>query len=116
MFFIYTGDDNILYLVLVTGCVSVGKLGDSEIFCITATHFVSLQNNPADEEKIVGVRNVFNSRTFYFAWSSSGVPWDLTLCAQRKIQDHDTDNRFFWYYNVCLSNIYLTIIEVLIKK
>jgi len=114
LFFIYTGDDNILYLVLVTGCVSVGKLGDSEIFCITATHFVSLQNNPADEEKIVGVRNVFNSRTFYFAWSSSGVPWDLTLCAQRKIQDHDTDNRFFWYYNVCLSNIYLTIIEVLI--
>ncbi|XP_052801700.1 synaptojanin-1-like [Mya arenaria] len=90
------GDENILYLVLVTGCVSVGKIGDSEIFCITATHFVSLQNRPGDEDRIVGVRNVLNSRTFYFAWSSTGVPWDLTLCAQRKIQDHDTDSRFFW--------------------
>lgn len=92
----FSGDENVLYLVLVTGCVSVGKIGDSEIFSITATQFVSLQNLPNDEERIVGVRSVFNSRTFYFAWASTGVPWDLTLCAQRKIQDHDTDNRFFW--------------------
>ncbi|KAL4225388.1 Synaptojanin-1 [Mactra antiquata] len=90
------GEDNILYLVLVTGCVSVGKVCDSEIFCITATQYVSLQNNQHDEERIVGVRNLFNSRTFYFSWSSSGNQWDLTLCAQRKIQEHDTDNRFFW--------------------
>ena len=91
-----SGEDNVLYIVLVTGCLSVGKIGDSEIFCITATQFVSLQNRPNDEERIVGVRNLFNSRTFYFAWSSTSVPWDLTLCAQRKLQDHDTDNRFFW--------------------
>lgn len=91
------GEDNVLYLVLVTGCVSVGKVSESEIFCITATQFVSLQNLPNDEERIMGVRNVFNSRTFYFSWSSTGNQWDLTLCAQRKIQDHDTDNRFFWY-------------------
>ncbi|XP_053385173.1 synaptojanin-1-like [Mercenaria mercenaria] len=90
------GEDNVLYLVLVTGCVSVGKISDSEIFCITATQFVSLQNRPNDEERIVGVRNLFNSRTFYFSWSSSGNQWDLTLCAQRKLQEHDTDNRFFW--------------------
>jgi len=94
--FFLIGDENVLYLVMVTGCVSVGKISDSEIFSVTATQFVSLQNLPNDEEKIVGVRTVLNSRTFYFAWASSGVPWDLTLCAQRKIQDHDTDNRFFW--------------------
>ncbi|XP_052229766.1 synaptojanin-1-like [Dreissena polymorpha] len=90
------GDTNLLFLVMVTGCVSVGKLSDSEVFCITSTHLMSLQNGPNDEERIVGVRNVLNSRTFYFAWSPGGDAWDLTLCAQRKIQDHDTDNRFFW--------------------
>lgn len=94
---VFSGDENVLYLVMVTGCVSVGKIGDSEVFSITATQFVSLQNLPNDEERIVGVRTVLNSRTFYFAWSPTGVPWDLTLCAQRKIQDHVTDNRFFWY-------------------
>ncbi|KAL3841607.1 hypothetical protein ACJMK2_019724 [Sinanodonta woodiana] len=91
-----TGEEQVLYLVLVTGCLSVGKIADSEIFCITGTHFVSLQNRPNDEERIVGVRNLLNSRTFFFAWSPSGTPWDLTLCAQRKFQDHETDNRFFW--------------------
>ena len=99
----FPGEDNVLYMVLVTGCLSVGKIGESEIFCITATQFVSLQNLPNDEERIVGVRNLFNSRTFYFAWSSSVVPWDLTLCAQRKLQDHDTDNRFFWWVKSTIS-------------
>ncbi|KAK3594082.1 hypothetical protein CHS0354_040850 [Potamilus streckersoni] len=91
-----TGEEQVLYLVLVTGCLSVGKIADSEIFCITGTHFVSLQNRPNDEERIVGVRSLLNSRTFFFAWSPLGTPWDLTLCAQRKFQDHETDNRFFW--------------------
>ncbi|XP_069133360.1 synaptojanin-1-like isoform X2 [Argopecten irradians] len=90
------GEENILYLVLVTGCLSVGKLLDSEIFRITTTHCVSLRNGPGDEDRVAEVRKLLNSGTFYFAWSSTGVPWDLTLCAQKKLQDHSTDNRFFW--------------------
>lgn len=85
-----------LFLVLVTGCLSVGKICDSEIFRITATQFLSLRNGQGDEERISEVKKLLNSGTFYFAWSAAGTTWDLTLCAQRKIQEHDTDNRFFW--------------------
>lgn len=95
--FIFLGEDNVFFLVLVTGCLSVGKICDSEIFRITSTHFLSLRNGQGDEERISEVKKLLNSGTFYFAWSAAGTTWDLTLCAQRKIQEHDTDNRFFWY-------------------
>lgn len=84
------------YLVMVTGCLSVGKIGESEVFKITAIQFLSLRNDPSDEERIADVRKLMISGTFYFSWRANGIPWDLSLCAQRKMQDHDSDNRFFW--------------------
>jgi len=87
----------VLYLVLVTGCVSVGKIGDSEVFRITQTSFVSLRNQAQDEERIAEVRKLLNSGTFYFSWSASGETLDITLCAQRRKKNAATDNRFFWY-------------------
>ncbi|XP_022094958.1 synaptojanin-1-like isoform X2 [Acanthaster planci] len=92
------GEQTILYLVIVTGCVSVGKVASSEIFRITATSFISLRHDPGDEERITEVRKLLSSGTFYFVWSSSSQQpqFDLSLCAQRQNQDHSTDNRFFW--------------------
>ncbi|XP_038053185.1 synaptojanin-1-like [Patiria miniata] len=92
------GEQTVLYLVIVTGCVSVGKVGSSEIFRITATSFISLRRDPGDEERITEVRKLLSSGTFYFVWSSSSqqAQFDLSLCAQRQKQDHSTDNRFFW--------------------
>lgn len=90
------GENTVLYLVLVTGCVSIGKLCDSEIFRITQTTFISLRNQPQDEERISEVRRLLNSGTFYFSWSSTGEPLDLTLCAQKMKTTSITDNRFFW--------------------
>ncbi|KAK6486692.1 synaptojanin-1-like isoform X3 [Huso huso] len=90
------GDTMIHCLVLVTGCMSVGKLQDSEVFRVTSTDFVSLRNDPSDEDRISDVRKVLNSGNFYFAWSSSGVSLDLSLNAHRRIKEDTTDNRFFW--------------------
>ncbi|XP_064600325.1 synaptojanin-1-like [Liolophura sinensis] len=90
------GDEMIQYLVVVTGCLSVGRIGESEVFRIMTTQFISLRNHPSDDDKIVEVRKLLNSGTFYFSWSPTSVSWDLSLCAQRALQDHDTDNRFFW--------------------
>ena len=86
----------ILYLVTVTGCISVGKVGDAEIFRINAVHFMSLRNVMLDEERIVEVRKLLSSGTFYFSWSAAGADFDLSLCGQRFYQARETDNRFFW--------------------
>lgn len=48
----FPGETTVLYLVMVTGCVSVGKVADSEVFRVTQTHFVSLRNQAQDEERI----------------------------------------------------------------
>ncbi|NWH38404.1 SYNJ1 protein, partial [Chloropsis hardwickii] len=90
------GDTLLHYLVLVTGCMSVGKIQDSEVFRVTSTEFVSLRADPTDEDRISEVRKVLNSGNFYFAWSATGVSLDLSLSAHRSMQEHTTDNRFFW--------------------
>lgn len=90
------GDTMLHYLVLVTGCMSVGKIQESEVFRVTSTEFISLRVDASDEDRISEVRKVLNSGNFYFAWSASGVSLDLSLNAHRSMQDHTTDNRFFW--------------------
>uniref|UniRef100_A0A8C2SZY4 Synaptojanin-1 n=1 Tax=Coturnix japonica TaxID=93934 RepID=A0A8C2SZY4_COTJA len=90
------GDTLLHYLVLVTGCMSVGKIQDSEVFRVTSTEFVSLRIESTDEDRISEVRKVLNSGNFYFAWSATGVSLDLSLNAHRSMQEHTTDNRFFW--------------------
>ncbi|CAL8364031.1 unnamed protein product [Lota lota] len=90
------GDSMLHSLVVVTGCSSVGKVQDSEVFRVTQTDFISLKNDPGDEDRIADVRKVLNSGHFYFAWSSTGVSMDLSLNAHRRILEDTTDNRFFW--------------------
>ncbi|KAJ8368533.1 hypothetical protein SKAU_G00085610 [Synaphobranchus kaupii] len=90
------GDATLHSMVLVTGCMSVGKVQDSEVFRVTSTEFVSLRNDPTDEDRVADVRKVLNSGNFYFAWSSGGVSLDLSLNAYRRIKEDTTDNRFFW--------------------
>ncbi|OBS57414.1 hypothetical protein A6R68_11460, partial [Neotoma lepida] len=90
------GDTMLHYLVLVTGCMSVGKIQESEVFRVTSTEFISLRVDASDEDRISEVRKVLNSGNFYFAWSASGVSLDLSLNAHRSVQEHTTDNRFFW--------------------
>nr|KAF6476403.1 synaptojanin 1 [Rousettus aegyptiacus] len=90
------GDTMLHYLVLVTGCMSVGKIQESEVFRVTSTEFISLRVDSSDEDRISEVRKVLNSGNFYFAWSASGTSLDLSLNAHRSMQEHTTDNRFFW--------------------
>ncbi|XP_018420509.1 PREDICTED: synaptojanin-1 [Nanorana parkeri] len=84
------------YLVVVTGCMSVGKIQDSEVFRVTSTEFISLRLDPTEEDRMSEVRKVLNSGSFYFAWSATGVSLDLSLSAHRSNQEQRTDNRFFW--------------------
>ncbi|XP_037087422.1 synaptojanin-1-like [Pollicipes pollicipes] len=86
----------LLYLALVTGCTSVGKICGSEVFRVTQTALVSLQGNPSDDDRVAEVKKILNAGTFYLSWSATGRPLDLTLCEQRRRRTELTDNRFFW--------------------
>ncbi|XP_007493342.2 synaptojanin-1 isoform X3 [Monodelphis domestica] len=90
------GDIMVQYLVLVTGCMSVGKIQESEVFRVISTEFISLRTDSSDEDRISEVRKILNSGNFYFAWSATGTSLDLSLNACRGIQAYTTDERFFW--------------------
>lgn len=60
---LYAGETTVLYLVMITGCFSVGKIGDSEIFRITQTQFIPLHYQQS-EDRIVEVIN--NLQILYY--------------------------------------------------
>lgn len=103
----FTGNHRILYLVLVSSYVSVGKLpvgkgAETEILRITGVLAISLRNEAGDEERLVELIKLLSSGIFYLALSTNREvpPLDLTLCAQRAALGAPTDNRFFWWVSI----------------
>lgn len=111
----YEGSKEIQFLIIVTGCVSVGKIQSTEIFCITDVVLLSMRNGERDQDLISGVKRLISSGGFYFAHQimSEQPTYDLTLSAQRAhLTNGQTDNRFFWNrllyrqferYGICTS-------------
>ena len=97
-------------MVLITGCNSVGKLGNNEIYRVTNVQMVSMRGFPPDEERVEEIKKLLCCGTFYYSWNmkpasttsqilpaDKGGAIDLTLAAQKGLnKSAETDNRFFW--------------------
>ncbi|CAH8574963.1 unnamed protein product [Heterobilharzia americana] len=84
-----TADSNIFaphsFLVMVTGCTSVGKLPSFEVFRITNVQFINLKFQGAEEDFYPDLRKLLSSGMFYFARSIvDGTPYDLTVNIQNR--------------------------------
>ncbi|XP_069708155.1 synaptojanin-2 isoform X1 [Phaenicophaeus curvirostris] len=91
------GDTRLHFLVLVTGCTSVGKILDAEVYKITATDFCPLQEETKEEERVTALKKILNSGMFYFSWPNAGSDFDLTVWAQKQGDNHyESGNSFFW--------------------
>ncbi|XP_052025184.1 synaptojanin-2 isoform X2 [Apodemus sylvaticus] len=85
------------FLVLVTGCMSVGRIPDAEIYKITATEFYPLQEEAKEEERLPALRKILSSGVFYFAWHNDGACFDLTIRVQKQGDDcSEWGTSFFW--------------------
>ncbi|XP_077204851.1 synaptojanin-2 isoform X1 [Paroedura picta] len=92
-----SGSTPLRFLVLVTGCTSVGKILDGEVFKITATEFCPLQEGTKEEDRVVALKKILNSGMFYFSWPNAGSNFDLTVRAQKQgDNNYGTGNSFFW--------------------
>jgi len=100
------------FLIFVTEETFVGQLFDAYIFRISQVATISMRDNPEDEAFVAGIKKLFQARSFYYATHCNAErtgtaryfakPYDLTLCAQRMVQGHDSDLRFFWNRGLCL--------------
>ncbi|XP_029799117.1 synaptojanin-2 [Suricata suricatta] len=92
-----SGSASLSFLVLVTGCASVGRIPEAEIYKITATDFYPLQEEAKEEDRLTALRKILNSGVFYFSWPNDGSSFDLTVRAQKQGQDSDEwGSSFFW--------------------
>lgn len=80
------------YLVLVTGCKSVGKIKDTEVFKLTQATFVPLCLK-AKMELVQDVGKLLASGQFFFAHPSFGADFDLLSCAQKQGTNQP---HFYW--------------------
>ncbi|XP_031957832.1 synaptojanin-2 isoform X1 [Corvus moneduloides] len=91
------GNTRLHFLVLVTGCTSVGKILDAEVYKITATDFCPLQEETKEDERITALKKILNSGMFYFSWPNAGSNFDLTVRAQKQgDNNYESGNSFFW--------------------
>ncbi|KAM9019074.1 synaptojanin-2 isoform 2-T2 [Ara ararauna] len=91
------GNARLHFLVLVTGCTSVGKILDAEVYKITATDFCPLQEETKEEERVTALKKILSSGMFYFSWPNAGSNFDLTVRAQKQGDNHyESGNSFFW--------------------
>lgn len=94
---ILPGGVSLSFLVLVTGCTSVGRIPEAEIYKITAIDFYPLQEGAKEEDRLAALRKVLNSGVFYFSWPNDGSRFDLTVRAQKQGDDsYEWGNTFFW--------------------
>ncbi|XP_036727622.1 synaptojanin-2 isoform X4 [Balaenoptera musculus] len=92
-----SGGTSLSFLVLVTGCTSVGRIPEAEIYKITATDFYPLQEEAKEEDRLTALRKSLNSGVFYFSWPNDGSCFDLTVRAQKQGDDSsEWGNSFFW--------------------
>ncbi|XP_027457688.2 synaptojanin-2 isoform X4 [Zalophus californianus] len=92
-----SGAASLSFLVLVTGCTSVGRIPEAEIYKITATDFYPLQEEAREEDRLTALRKILNSGVFYFSWPSDGSSFDLTVRAQKQGRDsYEWGSSFFW--------------------
>ncbi|CAF1020786.1 unnamed protein product [Adineta steineri] len=100
------------FLLFSTEEVFIGQLFDAYIFRISQVATISMRDNPEDEVYVSGIKKLFQGRCFYYATYMKpelntnkpyfNKPYDITLCAQRMIQGHDSDIRFYWNRGLCL--------------
>ncbi|PNJ79144.1 SYNJ2 isoform 6, partial [Pongo abelii] len=91
------GGTSLSFLVLVTGCTSVGRIPDAEIYKITATDFYPLQEDAKEEERLIALKKILSSGVFYFSWPNDGSRFDLTVRTQKQGDDSsEWGNSFFW--------------------
>ena len=109
---VFSGEGILHFLVLITGCNSVGKLGTNEIYRVTNVQMISMRGFQPDEQKVEEIKKLLCCGTFYYSWnmqqmsgtsSANILPFhkgghiDLTLAAQKAGGIYTkTDNRFFW--------------------
>nr|XP_005900465.1 PREDICTED: synaptojanin-2 [Bos mutus] len=92
-----SGGTSLSFLVLVTGCTSVGRIPEAEIYKITATDFYPLQEEAKEEDRLTALRKILNSGVFYFSWPNDGSCFDLTVRVQKQGDDSsEWGNSFFW--------------------
>lgn len=83
------------YLVLITGCFNVGKLGDVEIYRLTKASFIGLtpQSRALD---VADVSKLLSSGNFYFC--SPGNSDGFSLCCNAQVHSDSSEEvtDFVW--------------------
>ncbi|CAF0749054.1 unnamed protein product [Didymodactylos carnosus] len=100
------------FMIFATDSVFLGQLYDAYIYRITQVATISIRDNPDDENYVTGIKKLFQARCFYYSTFCDSKPnndkmyfnkpYDITLCTQRMIQEHDSDLRFYWNRGLCL--------------
>ena len=96
-----TEEDTLKYLVLITGCFNVGKLGDVEIYRLTHASFIGLTSQSRAQD-ITDVAKLLSSGNFYFCSPDNSDSFSLCRSAQVHSSSSQEVTDFVWCVCVCV--------------
>ena len=90
--------EGLLYLVLITGCIQTGKIGNTEVYRITKTSLIPLHATPYQHEGVVEMGKLLACGQFYFSIGEEEEDGGFSLMsrAQKKGSSHDNGTHFLW--------------------
>ena len=81
------------YLVLVTGCINVARLGEAEIYRLTQVSFIGLTSS-SKSTHVTDLAKLLSSGHFYFSFPGDSDSFSLTTSAQQHSMEPVSD--FTW--------------------
>lgn len=95
-------ESSCLFVFFVTGCASVGKIANADIYRITNCSFIPLQETCDLDSRIQDVQKLLVSGCFYFSVDelTSDLKFDISTSVQRQNIADIPDSRFFWNFSM----------------
>jgi len=91
-------ESKLSYLVLVTGCTSVGRILEVELCRVTQIRLIPLVPTAvAQPEQVTDVVKFLSSGAFFFSYPSDSPKFQLSSSAQyRYLNDNNSPPHFLW--------------------
>lgn len=93
------------YLVLVTGCISIGRILEVEICRVTQVTLISLVTSTTQQsEQVTDVVKFLSSGAFFFSYPSNSLKFQLSSSAQcRYVNSNKSPHYFLWLVVIGLN-------------
>ena len=104
----YLDSTSLSYLVLVTGCTSVGRILEVELCRVTQVTLLPLvATSTVQPDQVTDVVKFLSTGAFFFSYPSDSVKFQLSSSAQYRCVDNNNSPPYFLWFVIVIFDCWL---------